>query len=65
MVRSGPEVVTLGPVTVTFERGEALQLLALTLLHLDVASSRDEVTARVPLLLNVRDKLADALELDL
>jgi len=52
-------------VTVTFERGEALQLLALTLLHLDVASSRDEVTARVPLLLNVRDKLADALELDL
>jgi hypothetical protein len=43
------------------ERVEALELLGMTLAHLSDAEARNEVSARVPLLLAVRDKLAVAL----
>lgn len=46
---------------VEFERGEALEGLAMTLAHLKVAEERTELSARVPLLMTVRDKLAHAL----
>ena len=48
-------------VVVDFERVEALELLAMTLAHLNDAETRGEVSARVPLLMAVRDKLAAAL----
>jgi hypothetical protein len=48
-------------VNVEFERVEALELLALTLAHLNDAEARREVSPRVPLLMTIRDKLALAL----
>jgi hypothetical protein len=44
--------------TVAFERVEALELLGMTLAHLNDAEARQEVSARVPLLMAIRDKLA-------
>jgi hypothetical protein len=44
-------------VKVELERVEALELLGMTLAHLNVA----EVSPRVPLLMAIRDKLAFAL----
>ena len=62
MVRSGPASATLGPmVRVELQRVEALELLAMTLGHLNQAEARHEVSARVPLLLAIRDKLAASL----
>ncbi len=46
---------------VELERIEALELLAMTLAHLNDAESRGEVSSRVPLLMVIRDKLAIAL----
>ncbi len=43
------------------ERVEALQLLGMTLAHLNDAEARGEVSPRVPLLMAIRDKLAVAL----
>ena len=55
----GPYPVTIGPVvTVELERIEALELLGMTLAHLNDAESRAEVSVRVPLLMAIRDKLA-------
>ena len=52
----------IGPmVTVAFERVEALELLAMTLAHLNDAESRAEVSPRIPMLMAIRDKLAFAL----
>lgn len=48
-------------VRIGLERVEALELLAMTLAHLNDAESRGEVSPRVPLLMAVRDKLAIAL----
>jgi len=48
-------------VTIELERVEALELLGMTLAHLNDAEARREISARVPLLLAVRDKLANAL----
>ena len=48
-------------VTVAFERVEALELLAMTLAHLNDAEARGEVSPRVSLLMAIRDKLAVAL----
>lgn len=45
-------------VSVAFERVEALELLAMTLAHLNGAEARAEVSPRVPLLMAIRDKLA-------
>ena len=62
VVRTGPLAVTLGPmVKVTLERVEALELLGMTLAHLNDAESRGEISPRVPLLMAIRDKLALAL----
>ena len=48
-------------VSVEFERVEALELLGMTLAHLSDAEASREFSARVPLLLAIRDKLAVAL----
>ena len=62
LVRSGPVAATLGPmVSVALERVEALELLGMTLAHLNDAEARGEVSPRVPLLMAIRDKLAVAL----
>lgn len=62
LVQTGPLPDTLGPVmSIEFERVEALELLAMTLAHLNDAEARREVSTRVPLLLTIRDKLALAL----
>ena len=61
-VRKGPGMVTIGPVvSVALERVEVLELLGMTLAHLNDAEARAEVSPRVPLLMAIRDKLALAL----
>jgi hypothetical protein len=55
----------MGPVIrIDFERVEALELLAMTLAHLQDAEVRAEMSPRVPLLMSVRDKLALGLRED-
>ena len=49
-------------VGVEFERVEALELLGMTLAHLNDAEARGKVSPRVPLLMAIRDKLAFALQ---
>jgi predicted DNA-binding protein (UPF0251 family) len=52
----------MGPVvSIELERIEALELLGMTLAHLNDAEARVEVSPRVPLLMAIRDKLALAL----
>jgi len=66
VVLRGPDVATLGPVVkVELERVEALELLGMTLAHLNDAEARVEVSPRVPLLMAIRDKLALALREEL
>jgi hypothetical protein len=48
-------------VVVELERVEALELLAMTLAHLNDAEARGEVSPRVPLLMSIRDRIALAL----
>lgn len=61
MVLIGPDLATMGPVIkVEFERVEALELLAMTLAHLNDAETRGEMSPRVPLLMAIRDRLATA-----
>ena len=45
-------------VRIELGRIEALELLGLTLAHLNDAEARAEVSPRVPLLMAIRDKLA-------
>jgi hypothetical protein len=45
-------------IRVELERIEALELLGMTLAHLNDAETRAETSARVPLLMAIRDKLA-------
>jgi hypothetical protein len=62
LVQIGPSLATIGPmVRVEFERVEALELLGMTLAHLNDAEARAEVSPRLPLLMAIRDKLAFAL----
>ena len=49
-------------VNVALDRVEALELLAMVLAHLNDAESRREMSARVPLLLSLRDKLVRSLQ---
>jgi hypothetical protein len=49
---------------VDFERIELLELLGMTLAHLNDAEARAEVSPRVPLLMVIRDKFAVALQED-
>jgi hypothetical protein len=52
----------MGPVvTIELERVEALELLGMTLAHLNVAEARSDLSPRVPLLMTIRDKIALAL----
>ena len=61
-VRNGPHAAIIGPVVhVELERVEALELLAMTLAHLNVAEASGEISPRVPLLMALRDKIAAAL----
>jgi hypothetical protein len=63
MVRFGPSLDTIAPVVkVELERIEALELLGMTLAHLNVAEARVEMSPRVALLMTIRDKLALALQ---
>jgi len=48
-------------VGIQLERVEALELLAMTLAHLNDAEARAEISPRRPLLMAIRDKLAIAL----
>ncbi len=48
-------------VRVELERVEALELLGMTLAHLNDAEARADMSPRVPLLMAIRDKLAIAL----
>ena len=43
---------------VEFERVEALEMLGMTLAHLNDAENRADLSPRVPLLMAIRDKLA-------
>jgi len=52
-------------VTSELEPVEALELLGMTLAHLNDAEASGEVSARIPLLMAIRDKLAAALREDL
>jgi hypothetical protein len=52
-------MATIGPVVrIELERIEALELLGMTLAHLNDAEARAEMSPRVPLLMAIRDKLA-------
>ena len=65
MVQMGPEVARIGPVVkIDFERIEALELLAMTLAHLNDAENRADISPRIPLLMAIRDKLAHGLQED-
>jgi hypothetical protein len=48
-------------VKVELERVEALELLGMTLAHLNIAEGRADLSPRVPLLMAIRDKMALAL----
>jgi hypothetical protein len=62
-VHMGPPLVRIEPVVrIELARIEALELLAMTLPHLNVAEARTDMTLRVPLLMGLRDKLALALQ---
>lgn len=49
-------------VSVEFERVEVLELLGMTLAHLNDAEVKGDLSPRVPLLMAIRDKLARALQ---
>ena len=52
----------MGPVVkVELERVEALELLGMTLAHLNEAEARVDMSPRIPLLMSIRDKFALAL----
>jgi hypothetical protein len=54
-----PSVATIGPVVrIELERVEALELLGMTLAHLNEAEARAELSPRVALLMAIRDKVA-------
>ena len=55
-------MATMAPmVSIELERIEALELLGMTLAHLNDAEARADVSPRVPLLMTIRDKLARGL----
>ncbi len=58
-------MATIGPMaSIELERVEALELMALVLAHLNHAEATSELSARIPMLLGIRDKLALALRED-
>ena len=62
VVRREPPLAISEPVVkVEVERVEALELLGMTLAHLNDAEGRRDLSPRVPLLMATRDKLAQGL----
>jgi hypothetical protein len=62
MVPLAPGLVAMEPVIrVDLERVEVLELLGMTLAHLNDAESSAVVSLRVPMLMAIRDKLACSL----
>jgi len=62
VVRNGPLVAIIEPVVnLELERIEALELLGMTLAHLNDAEARADMSPRAPLLMTIRDKLARGL----
>ncbi len=62
VVRTGPGAATIGPVvSLEYERVEALELLGMVLAHLSITETRSELSPRAPLLMGIRDNLAEAL----
>lgn len=60
--RLGPLLVIIAPVVrLELERIEALELMGMVLAHLNDAEAVGELSPRVPLLMSIRDKLADEL----
>ena len=65
VVRNEPHAATIEPVVrLDLERVEVLELLGMTLAHLNDAEARVEISPRVPLLMAIRDKLVSALRED-
>jgi hypothetical protein len=59
----GPLLAAVEPVIrLELERVEVLELLGMTLAHLNVAENRAELSPRIPHLMAIRDKLAFALQ---
>lgn len=50
--------------SIELERVEMLELLGMVLAHLNDAEARREMSARVPMLMGIRDKLAASLQED-
>lgn len=50
--------------SIELQRVEVLEVLGMTLAHLNVAEAAREVSPRAPLLLGIRDKLVVALQED-
>lgn len=64
-VRLGPRLATMGPWPPSRWSGSrSSSCWALTLAHLNVAEASGELSPRAPLLMGIRDKLADALRED-
>lgn len=62
VVPYAPLPARMAPViTVSLQRVEALELLGMALAHLHDAESRAEMSPRVPMLMAIRDKLAEGL----
>jgi hypothetical protein len=62
LVHSGPQLAIIGPVIrIELERVGVLELLGMTLAHLNDAEARAEMSPRGPMLMAIRDKLARAL----
>jgi hypothetical protein len=62
LARFAPILVRTAPmVRVELERVDALELLSMTLAQLGEAERRAEISPRIPLLMTIRDKLAESL----
>lgn len=62
LARLGPLLARIVPVIrLELERIEALELMGMVLAHLNDAEAVGELSPRVPLLMSIRDKLADEL----
>lgn len=62
VVHIEPPVARIGPVVhLELERIEALELMGMVLAHLNNAEAAGDLSPRIPMLMSIRDKLADGL----
>lgn len=62
VVHIEPLVARIGPVVhLELERIEALELMGMVLAHLNNAEAAGDLSPRIPMLMSIRDKLADGL----